>query len=372
MNKNVTESIEAGVTPKTIMIMAGGTGGHIMPGLAVAQVLTAQGHRVVWLGGAGDTMEGRLVPQHGVALHTISFGGVRGKGLKTKLLAPIRLTQAIVQARKVVRAVQPDVVLGMGGYITVPGGIAAKWCGVPIVLHEQNSIAGMANKLLARIATRVLTGFPNVFTQGIWVGNPVKPEIAALGVPAQRYAARDASQPLRVAVIGGSLGAQALNERVPAALALMDVGQRPVVVHQSGEKQIDALRGYYQAAGVNAECVAFVKDMAQLYAQSDVVICRAGAMTVAELAAAGVASVLVPFPHAVDDHQTHNAQLLVDAGAGVLLAQQELSAERLAQLLHSMSREQLSKQATQARTVAKPNATDDVAKLCLDVASAAT
>ena len=317
---------------KTILIMAGGTGGHIMPGLAVAQVLTDAGHRVVWLGGAGSvdnpSMESRLVPQYGYEFNSVAFGGVRGKGLSTKLLAPFRLLKALVQTRKVYQKVRPDVVLGMGGYITVPGGLTAKLTGIPIVLHEQNSIAGMSNQLLAKIARRVLTGFPEVFAQGEWVGNPVKQVIAE------------------------------------------NADVSPEVVHQSGEKQIEQLRANYAQAGVAADCRAFVDDMAKLYGEVDLVICRAGAMTVAELASAGVASVLVPFPHAVDDHQTTNAQLLVKAGAGVLMAQNELSAEKLADYLRGLTREQLLTQAVSARSVAKPNATVDVANVCLTVAGA--
>ena len=359
---------------KTILIMAGGTGGHIMPGLAVAQVLSDAGHRVVWLGGAGGvgnpSMESRLVPQHGYEFHAVAFGGVRGKGVQTKLLAPFRLLKAMAQTRKVYQRVRPDVVLGMGGYITVPGGLTAKLMGVPIVLHEQNSIAGMSNQLLAKIAKRVLTGFPNVFEKGEWVGNPVKQVIANIAEPQARFAGR--SGKLKLAVIGGSLGAQALNAVVPQALALIDEDVRPEVIHQSGEKQIEQLRANYAQAGVQGDCRAFIDDMAHLYSEVDLVICRAGAMTVAELASAGVASVLVPFPHAVDDHQTANAQLLVKAGAGVLMAQNELSAEKLADYLRGLTRADLLAQAVQARSVAKPNATADVAKVCLDVAGVNT
>ncbi len=351
---------------KTILIMAGGTGGHIMPGLAVAQNLSAAGHRVVWLGGAGASMESRLVPQHGIEFHAVEFGGVRGKGLKTKLLAPLRLLKAIAQTRRVYQTVRPNVVLGMGGYITVPGGLTAKLTGIPIVLHEQNSIAGMSNKLLAKMARRVLTGFPEVFEQGEWVGNPVKSTIANLPEPQTRFDGR--TGPLKVAVIGGSLGAQALNSVVPAALALMSEHERPQVTHQSGEKQIEQLRANYAQAGVDGECVAFIDDMANVYANADVLICRSGAMTVAELAAVGVASVLVPFPHAVDDHQTTNAQWLVKVGAAQLFAQADLDAKKLADYLRGISRETLLKQATNARMVAKPNATADVARVCLEVA----
>ena len=353
-------------TPKTVLIMAGGTGGHIMPGLAVAQALVEAGHKVSWLGGSADSMEARLVPKYGYEFNSVEFSGVRGKGLKTLVFAPFRLLKAIAQTRKVLQRVRPHVVLGMGGYITVPGGLTAKLTGVPIVLHEQNSIAGMSNKLLAKMASRILTGFPNVFEDGEWVGNPVKQMIADLPAPQERFAAREGQ--LKLAVIGGSLGAQALNENVPKAFALLNENERPEVVHQAGEKQIDALRKNYQDAGVQAQCVPFVDDMAALYGNIDLLICRAGAMTVSELAAAGVPSIMVPFPAAVDDHQTANAKLLVDAGAGQLLPQTELTPEHLAKLLRGLNREQLSQQAVNARTVSKPNATADVAKVCLQVA----
>ena len=353
---------------KTILVMAGGTGGHIIPGLAVAHELEQAGHRVAWLGGVASSMEARLVPQHHVAFHSVEFGGVRGKGMATKLLMPLRLLKAVRQARAVMRAVKPDVVLGMGGYITVPGGLAAKLSGVPIVLHEQNSIAGLSNKLLAKIAVRVLTGFPNALPHATWLGNPVKTAMAQLPTPEQRFAQRDESSPLNIAVIGGSLGAQVLNTVVPKALARLPVATRPHVVHQAGEKMIDALKANYAAAGVDADCVPFVQDMAALYGMSDLVICRAGAMTVSELAAAGVASILVPFPLAVDDHQTANAQLLVAAGAGVCVAQAELTEEWLADALTALNRADLLKQAQAARSVAKPNAAIEVAQACMDVA----
>lgn len=359
-------SVSKTQSPKTILIMAGGTGGHIMPGLAVAQALVEAGHKVSWLGGSVESMEARLVPKYGYEFNSVDFSGVRGKGVKTLALAPFRLLKAIAQTRKVLQKVRPHVVLGMGGYITVPGGLTAKLTGVPIVLHEQNSIAGMSNKLLAKIASRILTGFPDVFDGGEWVGNPVKQVIADLPAPAERFAARHGA--LKLAVIGGSLGAQALNENVPKALALLSENERPEVVHQAGEKQIEALRQNYHNAAVSAQCVAFVDDMAALYRDVDLLICRAGAMTVSELAAAGVPSIMVPFPAAVDDHQTANAQLLVDAGAGQLLPQTELTPERLAEVLRGLNREQLRQQAVNARTVAKPDATADVAKVCLQVA----
>ena len=358
--------LEVTQNPKTVLIMAGGTGGHIMPGLAVAQALTEAGHHVAWLGGAASSMEASLVPKYGYEFNSVDFSGVRGKGVKTLLLAPFRLLKAVWQTRKVFQHVRPNVVLGMGGYITVPGGLTAKLTGVPIVLHEQNSIAGMSNKLLAKIANRVLTGFPNVFANGEWVGNPVKEVIANLPEPQERFASRQG--PLKMAVIGGSLGAQALNQIVPQALALLTEDERPEVLHQAGEKLIDALRNNYKQAEVQAQCVPFVDDMAALYANVDVLICRAGAMTVSELAAVGVGSIMVPFPSAVDDHQTANARLLTEANAGTLLPQTELTPERLADMLRALTREQLLQQASNARSVAKPNATYDVAKICVQTA----
>ena len=353
-------------TKKTIIVMAGGTGGHIMPGLAVAQQLIDAGHKVEWLGGLPSSMEARLVPQHGLTFHSVDFGGVRGKGVLTQLYAPIRLIQAMMQARSIMKKLNPDVVLGMGGYITVPGGLAAKSCGVPIVLHEQNSVAGLSNKLLAKIATTVITGFPNVFKNGLWLGNPVKASIAAILHPKLRFAQREGT--LKVAVIGGSLGAQALNRLVPQALALLPPECKMAVVHQAGEKMLDDLRNNYALAQVEGECVPFVHDMAALYSEVDVVICRAGAMTVSELAVAGVASILVPFPSAVDDHQTSNAKLLTEVGAGICIQQNILTPQTLADVLYAMSREKLLAQSVAALGVAKPDATAQVAQACLDAA----
>lgn len=351
---------------KTILVMAGGTGGHIMPGLAVAKELSSAGHRVEWLGGVQGSMESRMVPTHGFVFHGVDFGGVRGKGLLTKLMFPMRLLKAWRQARIVIKSVQPDVVLGMGGYITVPGGLAAKSCGVPIVLHEQNSIAGLSNKFLAKIAKSILTGFPNVLPNNSWSGNPVQPEIVALPSPKLRFSERSGS--LKLAVIGGSLGAQALNRLVPKALSLLPSDVSFDVVHQSGEKMLAELKKNYAQAGVIAECVPFIEDMAALYGQVDVVICRAGAMTVSELAVAGVGSILVPYPSAVDDHQTENAKLLTNAHAGICLQQHLLDEQNLADVLYSLTREKLLAQAVAAKTVAKPNATQDVAQVCLSVA----
>ena len=347
------------------MIMAGGTGGHVFPALAVADALRASGWRVVWLGNP-DGMEATLVPKHGYELRPVKFGGLRGKGLVTKLLLPLNLLRAFWQSLAAVRSVRPNVVLGMGGYITFPGGMMAALVGRPLAIHEQNSIAGLANKVLAGVADRVLTGFPGVLPKSSFTGNPVRDEIAAIPAPAERMHGR--SGPLKVLVVGGSLGAAALNEIVPKALALFARGERPEVTHQSGAKQLDALKANYAAAGVVANAVAFIDDMARAYADADLVVCRAGALTVAELAAAGVASVLVPFPHAVDDHQTTNARYLVGRGAALLAQQRDLTPEKLAELIRSLDRPKLLEMAEKARAAGKPDATQAVARACAELA----
>jgi UDP-N-acetylglucosamine--N-acetylmuramyl-(pentapeptide) pyrophosphoryl-undecaprenol N-acetylglucosamine transferase len=351
---------------KCALVMAGGTGGHIFPGLAVAEALRDAGWRVHWLG-APDSMESQLVPPRGFAFEAIDFGGVRGKGLKTLALLPLRLLKAFWQSLQVVRRVQPDVVLGLGGYITFPGGMMASLCGKPVVLHEQNSVAGMANKVLAQVADRVFTAFPQVFKTGQWVGNPLRQAFMQQATPAERFAGR--SGPLRVLVVGGSLGAKALNDTVPQALALIPEAQRPQVIHQSGAKQIDALRANYQAAGVQAELTPFIDDTATAFAQADLVICRAGASTVTELAAVGVAALFVPFPFAVDDHQTINARFLVEHGGGWLVQQAELTAESLAARLQNLDRSQLLACAEKAHEQKKTNATREVVMACEELAA---
>lgn len=345
---------------KTLLIMAGGTGGHIMPGLAVAAEMKARGWKVVWMGHP-DGMESRLVPKHGIEMCWVRFGALRGKGLWRKLMLPFNLFNGMSQAKRELQRIRPDVVLGLGGFITFPGGMMAKRLGIPLVLHEQNSVPGLANRKLAKKAARVLSGFPDVLPQGEWVGNPVRAEIAALAPPASRFEGRN--PPLRLLVVGGSLGAQALNETIPAGIALMPENDRPVIVHQSGEKQIDALKANYEKAGVAANCVAFIEDMAGAYEWADIVVCRAGALTIAELAAAGVGSILVPYPHAVDDHQTANARFLANAGAAILLPQSELTAEKLA-LIQNLGRDQLLQMAERARDLARPDAARVVADVC--------
>jgi UDP-N-acetylglucosamine--N-acetylmuramyl-(pentapeptide) pyrophosphoryl-undecaprenol N-acetylglucosamine transferase len=346
--------------------MAGGTGGHIFPGLAVAQALRDKGWRVHWLG-APNSMESRLVPQRGFAVETVDFSGVRGKGLKTLVLLPLRLLRACVQSVQVLRRVKPDVVVGLGGYITFPAGLMAALLGKPLVLHEQNSVAGMANKLLAVVAARVFTAFPQVLAKGQWVGNPLRAEFLTQAGPQARFAGR--SGPLHVLVVGGSLGARALNTVVPQALALIPAAQRPVVTHQSGEKQIDELRANYAAAGVQATLTPFIDNTAQAFADADLVICRAGASTVTELAAVGAAAVFVPFPAAVDDHQTHNARFLVDQGAGWLLPQSEMTAQGLAQLLQKTERSALVQRGLEAKKMQQIHATDAVVAACEELAA---
>jgi UDP-N-acetylglucosamine--N-acetylmuramyl-(pentapeptide) pyrophosphoryl-undecaprenol N-acetylglucosamine transferase len=344
--------------------MAGGTGGHIFPALAVAEKMRERGWRVVWLGNP-QGMEARLVPQRGFEMVWVKFGALRGKGILRKLLLPLNLLRGFWQAQKAIRQVQPNVVLGLGGYITFPGGMMAALLGKPLVVHEQNSVAGLANRVLAGVADRIATGFPEVLAKGTWVGNPVRPEIAKMAPPAERFAGRTGA--LHLLVIGGSLGAQALNEMVPQAMALLGENELPQIVHQAGEKHIEALKANYAAVGVPAHCVSFIEDMAGAYEWADLVICRSGALTVAELAAAGVASILVPFPHAVDDHQTGNARFLVNVGGAFLLPQGELTPDAIA-LIRNYSRGQLLEMAEKARSLAKPDATEEVANICAEIA----
>lgn len=348
---------------RTLLIMAGGTGGHIFPGLAVAEEARAAGWQVVWMGARGG-MEERLVPRHGIPAAWIRARAARGKGLAQKLLLPMNLLYSFWESARHIRSLRPDVVLGMGGYVAFPGGMMASLLGRPLALHEQNAVAGLANRVLAGVADKVMVAFPDALKNAQWTGNPVRREIAAVPHPDQRLAGRRG--PLRLLVVGGSLGAQALNEAVPRALALLP--ERPQVVHQSGEKHLDALRAHYAAAQVEGELVAFVDDMARRYAEADLVICRAGAVTIAELSAAGMASVLVPFPHAVDDHQSANARFLAERGAAILLPQRELTPQRLAQVIAGLDRDALLAMARKARALGKPDAAQAVARECMEIA----
>jgi UDP-N-acetylglucosamine--N-acetylmuramyl-(pentapeptide) pyrophosphoryl-undecaprenol N-acetylglucosamine transferase len=337
----------------------------------VAEALRERGWRVHWLGGKGrpgqPSMESQLVPPRGIAFEAIDFSGVRGKGMLTLAWLPLRLLQAFWQSIQVLRRVRPDVVVGLGGYITFPGGMMSVLLGKPLVLHEQNSVAGMANRVLTQVADRVFTAFPDVLKHAQWVGNPLRPAFTQQPEAAQRFAGR--SGPLKLLVVGGSLGARALNELVPKALALINEASRPQVTHQSGAAQIDALRANYAAAGVQADLTPFIDDTAQAFADADLVIARAGASTVTELAAIGAAAVFVPFPAAVDDHQTVNARFLVEAGGGWLLPQAGLTPEALAALLESMDRSSLLARAQVAASLKQINATASVVAACEELAS---
>ena len=354
----------------TLMVMAGGTGGHIFPALAVAQWLRAAGWSVVWLGSPSG-MEARLVPAQGFEMEAVDFAGVRGKGWRRQLRLPLELVRALAQCIGALRRRRPDVVLGMGGYIAFPGGVAAALLRCPLVIHEQNSVPGMTNRWLARIADRVLAAFPAAFgdrARAEWTGNPVREAIARLPSPSLRYAGREG--PLRLLVIGGSLGARALNECVPLALARIPADRRPGVVHQAGRDARGPLEAAYAKAGVSATVVEFIDDMAARYAEADLVVARAGATTVAELACAGLPAVLVPYPHAVDDHQTANARFLSAREAAWLMPQTELTPEALATLLESVDRGRLLQMACRAREAARGDATERVARACAELAGA--
>jgi UDP-N-acetylglucosamine--N-acetylmuramyl-(pentapeptide) pyrophosphoryl-undecaprenol N-acetylglucosamine transferase len=351
----------------TLMVMAGGTGGHIFPALAVSEHLRREGWQVAWLGARGG-MEERIVPPYGYAVSWIRFGGVRGKGWLRKLMLPAALLLAFWQSAVALLRHRPDVVLGMGGYAAFPGGMMAVLLGKPLVIHEQNAVPGLANRVLARVADRVLSAFPDAFAGNVnvvWSGNPVREDILGLPAPETRFAGR--SGPLRLLVVGGSLGARALNELLPVAVQLISENERPIVVHQSGSAHADGLRETYASCGVIAEVLPFIDNMAARYADADLVICRSGATTVTELADAGVGSILVPFPYAVDDHQTQNARYLADRGAAILLPQAELTPQGLADVLRGLSRPRLLDMARAARSAAKPEATRKVADCCREL-----
>lgn len=351
---------------KTLMIMAGGTGGHVYPAMAVADHLKAQGWNIVWLCTQGG-MENRLIEGKGYDKAMISMQGVRGKGLTGWLLLPVKLVKAFRQSIRALKLHQPNVVLGMGGFVAFPGGLMAKLLGKPLVIHEQNSVAGLTNKVLAKFATRVLAAFPAAFGQrATLVGNPVRNEIASLGSPEARFTGREGA--IRLLVVGGSLGAQGLNEVIPKAIATMPTDSRPEVVHQAGVKHIEVLKNNYQQVNVVVDARAFIDDMAVMYEWADFVICRSGALTVAEVSAVGLGSLMVPFPFAVDDHQTTNATYLADAGAAVLMQQKELDAEKLGTFLSGLTRSQCLEMAIKAKKLGKPDATAGVAAVCMQVA----
>ena len=352
------------------LIMAGGTGGHIFPGLAVAEALRERGWRVYWLGGKGSasrpSMESQLVPPRGFPFESIDFSGVRGKGPVTLALLPLRLLKAFWQSVLVIRRIKPNVVVGLGGYIAFPAGMMSVLLGKPLILHEQNSVAGLVNKLLAQVADRVFTAFPDVLKNAHWIGNPLRPAFARQLDPAARFANRRG--PLKVLVVGGSLGAAALNELVPKALALIPESLRPSVIHQSGAHQLDVLRANYQAAGVDGELTPFIEDTAQAFADADLIICRAGASTVTEIAAVGAAALFVPFPSAVDDHQTTNAKFLVAHGGGWMVQQHELTPKRLALMLQKTERLALIQSAQNAKNMQKLDASAFLVAACEELA----
>lgn len=353
-----------------VLVMAGGTGGHIFPGLAVAQALRERGVPVAWLGNPAG-MEARVVPPTGIPMEYVSIGGLRGKGIATQLLAPVKITSAVTQCLRIIRRLRPRMVLGMGGYVTGPAGIAAWLSRRPLVIHEQNAIAGLTNRVLARLATDVLQAFPGAFPAAVnarAVGNPVRREISELPAPGERMSGRTGR--LRLLVFGGSQGALRLNQAVPEAIARMPAGARPEVLHQAGGATLEIARSAYREAGVEAEITPFIDDMAAAYEWADLALCRSGALTVSELAAAGLGSILVPFPAAVDDHQTANAGFLVDAGAAILIQEAVLDPARLAQQLEALAgdRERLLSMAHAARGRARPEALDELATACLAAA----
>lgn len=355
---------------RRFLMMAGGTGGHVFPALATARALEEKGHQVYWLGASGG-MEQRLIGETDIPLSLIHISGLRGKGKLALVLAPFRLMRALGEAYTIMRRIRPDCVVGMGGFVTGPGGVAAWLTRTPLVIHEQNAVAGLTNRLLVRFAKTVLEAFPGSFGGEVitrCTGNPVRTDLAQLPAPEQRLAERNGR--LRVLVVGGSLGAQVFNQQVPAALAQMAEGDRPDVRHQCGEKNLDAARSAYEQAGVEARLEPFIKDMAEAYDWADVVLCRSGALTVSELCAAGVGAILVPFPHAVDDHQTQNGQQMVQAGAALMISQSRLTPDGLAETLEDLAkdRSRVMNMAKAARSLARPDATERVVNYCLEAA----
>ncbi len=358
-----------GAMAATVMITTGGTGGHVFPGLAVASHLTRRGARVFWLG-TRDGIEADLVPRHGVEFEGVAFKGVRGKGWRTLVTGPFALAAACRESAAILKRRKPDVVLGFGGFASFPGAAMGVATRRPLVLHDANAVAGLANRMLAPVATRLCAGFPNAYrgkyaAKVEYTGNPLRDDITALPPPATRFAGR--TGPLRLLVVGGSLGARALNDVVPAALATLDPSTRPVVVHQSGARHIDALRVAYAQHGVAADCVAFIDDMAARYAWADYVIGRGGGLTVAELAAVGLGSLLVPLPGAIADEQTANAGFLVAAGAATCRAQDRVDAAWLGAHLAALTRESALTMAETAYAVGRRDAAERIAGLCMEV-----
>ncbi|VAW72341.1 UDP-N-acetylglucosamine--N-acetylmuramyl-(pentapeptide) pyrophosphoryl-undecaprenol N-acetylglucosamine transferase [hydrothermal vent metagenome] len=358
------------MSKRPVLVMAGGTGGHIFPALAVAKEMMARGIPVVWLG-TKKGLEAKIIPAEGIPVKWLSVSGIRGKGKLRLLSAPFMLSWAITQALWVMISLRPRAVLGMGGFVTGPGGLAAKLTFRPICIHEQNAIPGMTNRLLSKIAKHVCEAFPQSFgklKKTTLTGNPVRAEIVAIVKPEERLANR--SKPVRLLVLGGSLGAQAINDTLPKALALLSSELMPEVRHQAGARNLEAAVNSYQQAGVKINPVAFIEDMAEAYAWADLILCRAGALTLAEITATGVASILVPYPHAVDDHQTANAKYLTDENAAILLPQPKLQADDLAETLKTLfaDRDKLLTMAKAARHLAIPNSAEQVADIVLGMA----
>jgi UDP-N-acetylglucosamine--N-acetylmuramyl-(pentapeptide) pyrophosphoryl-undecaprenol N-acetylglucosamine transferase len=352
-----------------VLIMAGGTGGHVFPALAVARVLRERGIQVVWLGVPGS-MESRLVPANGFPIEWVRVGGVRGKSLKTRLLAPVSVVRAVLQAWRVLRRIRPRAVLGFGGYVSGPGGIAAWLLRIPLLIHEQNAIAGMTNRVLARFASQVLEAFPGSFPPKVGararaIGNPVRADIAALAPPEVRFANRGGRS--RLLIFGGSQGAQRLNSVVPQALAGLSTQNRPLIRHQTGERGLETARAAYAQARIEAEVLPFIDDMAEAYAWADLAVCRAGAMTVTELQAAGLGAIFVPLPVATDDHQTRNAEFMVRSGAAQVIQERDLTPDRLGEAIGELiaDRGRLLKMAQAARGGALVDAAARLADLCV-------
>ncbi|WP_309044918.1 undecaprenyldiphospho-muramoylpentapeptide beta-N-acetylglucosaminyltransferase [Marinobacter sediminicola] len=364
--------------PRRFLMMAGGTGGHVFPALATARALEAKGHEVHWLGAVGG-MEERLISDTGIPMSLIHISGLRGKGKLALLAAPFRLMRALGEAFTIMRRIRPDCVVGMGGFVTGPGGLAAWLTKTPLVIHEQNAIAGMTNRILVRFSKTVLEAFPGSFGAEVitrCTGNPVREDLATLPAPEERMAGRSnetggQNNPLRILVVGGSLGAQVFNQQLPEALAMLPEQERPEVRHQCGERHLEDARASYEQHGVSANVEPFIKDMAEAYSWADIVLCRSGALTVSELCAAGIGAVLVPFPHAVDDHQTKNGQQMVNAKAAILIPQSRLTPAVLAETLGDLARDRarVMDMAKAARTLARPDATERVVNYCLEAAN---
>ena len=378
INANTTNTVNSINTDKKnlgpILITAGGTGGHVYPGLAVARALKEQNIPVIWMG-TPKGLEARVIPEAGIEMVYLSVNGLRGKGVTALLAAPLQLTKALFQSLMIMFKVKPSAVLGMGGFVAGPGGLVAALMGKPVLIHEQNAIPGLTNKLLSNFSKKILEGFPGTFPSSdskkkkiMGVGNPVRKDIAAIDGPTARLGDRWGH--VHVLIFGGSLGAQVLNEVVPMALEEMPLDKRPVVRHQAGKNKDESTTSLYKKLGVDAEVTPFIEDMAEAYEWADLVICRSGALTVAELAAAGMASVMVPYLYAVDDHQTANAKYLSESGAAVLMPQKELNADSLSTVLTDLcsDRNKLIEMSIKARRLAKPEATEEVAALCAEYA----